>query len=243
MFTQVQKKIPEIRLNTKSSFCFLSNLCKNINLRAAARRRGPPPGPSSQTSRHPVARQALPRRDRPATTADIATGPSSMRHHMTNLRALLAVLVALLLPAAAAAQDYAPLDTPLQIRQVPGAPIYYSIGNPGVPGKQNQGNTSNAGFVVTSDGVVVFDALGTPSLGWALLQDDPQGHRQAGALCRAQPLSRRPHLRPAGVQGSYAGGHHRPGPRPRIQGAGRRDRRRARRPAARSAARRRWRPG
>ena len=93
-----------------------------------------------------------------------------MRHHMTNLRALLAVLVALLLPAAAAAQDYAPLDTPLQIRQVPGAPIYYSIGNPGVPGKQNQGNTSNAGFVVTSDGVVVFDALGTPSLGWALLE-------------------------------------------------------------------------
>ena len=93
-----------------------------------------------------------------------------MRHHMTNLRALLAVLVALLLPAAAAAQDYAPLDTPLQIRQVPGAPIYYSVGSPGVPGKENQGNTSNAGFVVTDEGVVVFDALGTPSLGWALLE-------------------------------------------------------------------------
>ena len=71
---------------------------------------------------------------------------------------------------AARAQTYAPLDTPLVVEQVPGHPIYYSIGNPGVPGRANQGNTSNAGFVVTADGVVVFDALGTPSLGWALLQ-------------------------------------------------------------------------
>ena len=55
---------------------------------------------------------------------------------------------------------------------MPGKPIwYYSVGNPGIPGKENEGNTSNAGFVVTSDGVVVFDALGTPSLGWALLQE------------------------------------------------------------------------
>lgn len=93
---------------------------------------------------------------------------------MTSLRAFLGLLAALLLavlPTAAFAQDYAPLDTPLQIRQVPGAPIYYSIGHPGVPAKRNEGNTSNAGFVVTPDGVVVFDALGTPSLGWALLQE------------------------------------------------------------------------
>jgi glyoxylase-like metal-dependent hydrolase (beta-lactamase superfamily II) len=65
---------------------------------------------------------------------------------------------------------YPPAAIPLRIDQVPGNPIYYSTGNPGVPGKDNEGNTSNAGFVVTSDGVVVFDALGTPSLGWALLQ-------------------------------------------------------------------------
>jgi glyoxylase-like metal-dependent hydrolase (beta-lactamase superfamily II) len=65
---------------------------------------------------------------------------------------------------------YPPIAIPLKIDQVPGRPIYYSTGNPGVPGKDNEGNTSNAGFVVTSDGVVVFDALGTPSLGWALLQ-------------------------------------------------------------------------
>jgi glyoxylase-like metal-dependent hydrolase (beta-lactamase superfamily II) len=57
------------------------------------------------------------------------------------------------------------------VDQVPGKDIFYSIGSPGIPGKANEGNTSNAGYVVTPDGVVVFDALGTPSLGWALLQD------------------------------------------------------------------------
>jgi glyoxylase-like metal-dependent hydrolase (beta-lactamase superfamily II) len=66
---------------------------------------------------------------------------------------------------------YPPITIPLKIDQVPGSPIYYSTGNPGVPGKDNEGNTSNAGFVITSDGVVVFDALGTPSHGWALLQE------------------------------------------------------------------------
>ena len=93
-----------------------------------------------------------------------------MPHVSTALRALAIGLAMLTAPAVATAQDYAPLDTPLAIRQVPGAAIYYSIGSPGVPGKANQGNTSNAGFVVTNDGVVVFDALGTPSLGWALLE-------------------------------------------------------------------------
>jgi len=66
---------------------------------------------------------------------------------------------------------YPAITLPLKLDQVPGKPVWYSTGNPGIPGKDNEGNTSNAGFVVTSDGVVVFDALGTPSLGWALLQD------------------------------------------------------------------------
>jgi len=68
------------------------------------------------------------------------------------------------------AQPYAPLSHPLKIEQVPGQPIYFAVGSPGIPGKANEGHTSNAGFVVTSQGVVVFDALGTPSLGWDLLQ-------------------------------------------------------------------------
>jgi glyoxylase-like metal-dependent hydrolase (beta-lactamase superfamily II) len=73
--------------------------------------------------------------------------------------------------AAQTAPPYPPITIPLKLDQVPGKPIWVSSGNPGVPGKDNEGNTSNAGFVVTSDGVVVFDALGTPSLGWALLQE------------------------------------------------------------------------
>ena len=86
--------------------------------------------------------------------------------------ATLMLAIMLLAPAAAGAAEapYAPLPQPLHIEQVPGKPIYYSVGHPGVPGAANEGNTSNAGFVVTTDGVVVFDALGTPSLGWALLQ-------------------------------------------------------------------------
>src|SRR3569623_2935647 len=96
---------------------------------------------------------------------------------MKNLLRVTAVtaLAWAMMPPALLAQtktpDYAPLDRPLNVDQVPGKDIFYSIGNPGIPGKANEGNTSNAGYVVTSDGVVVFDALGTPSLGWALLQD------------------------------------------------------------------------
>ena len=82
-------------------------------------------------------------------------------------------LGACMVPAAVAqiASPYPPITNPLKLDQVPGRPIWVSTGSPGVPGKDNEGNTSNAGFVVTSDGVVVFDALGTPSLGWALLQE------------------------------------------------------------------------
>jgi glyoxylase-like metal-dependent hydrolase (beta-lactamase superfamily II) len=86
------------------------------------------------------------------------------------LAALLAASPVIAL-AAESASPYPAITIPLKIDQVPGKPIWFSTGNPGIPGKENEGNTSNAGFVVTSDGVVVFDALGTPSLGWALLQE------------------------------------------------------------------------
>jgi glyoxylase-like metal-dependent hydrolase (beta-lactamase superfamily II) len=45
------------------------------------------------------------------------------------------------------------------------ASVYFIQGEAGVPSVANRGHTSNAGFVVTRDGVVVFDALGTPVLG------------------------------------------------------------------------------
>jgi glyoxylase-like metal-dependent hydrolase (beta-lactamase superfamily II) len=70
----------------------------------------------------------------------------------------------------AQASPYAPLTEDIVVQQMPGAPIYYTLGHPGVPSAANEGHTSNAGFVVTDEGVVVFDTLGTPSLGNALLQ-------------------------------------------------------------------------
>jgi glyoxylase-like metal-dependent hydrolase (beta-lactamase superfamily II) len=84
--------------------------------------------------------------------------------------AAMAVTLCALPAGAQTAAPYPPLLQPLSIEQVPNAPIYYTLGSPGVPGQKNEGHTSNAGFVVTTDGVVVFDALGTPSLGWNLLE-------------------------------------------------------------------------
>lgn len=47
---------------------------------------------------------------------------------------------------------------------------YYVLGQPGIASNVNQGFNSNAGFVLTKDGVVVIDALGTPALGNAFLK-------------------------------------------------------------------------
>jgi glyoxylase-like metal-dependent hydrolase (beta-lactamase superfamily II) len=50
-----------------------------------------------------------------------------------------------------------------------GTHSYYVQGLPGAASNANQGFMSNAGFVVTKDGVVVFDSLGTPPLAALLL--------------------------------------------------------------------------
>ena len=97
-----------------------------------------------------------------------------MKHLVQVVAMACAAMLAAQATTAQGQQQYAPLGHPLTIEQVPDTSIFYSIGSPGIPGKDNQGNTSNAGFVITDDGVVVFDALGTPSLGWALLQDYPE---------------------------------------------------------------------
>jgi glyoxylase-like metal-dependent hydrolase (beta-lactamase superfamily II) len=46
---------------------------------------------------------------------------------------------------------------------------WFFQGEPGMASQANRGFMSNAGFVVTSDAVVVFDALGTPPLGRAMI--------------------------------------------------------------------------
>jgi glyoxylase-like metal-dependent hydrolase (beta-lactamase superfamily II) len=47
--------------------------------------------------------------------------------------------------------------------------VWFFQGASGVASAANKGFMSNAGFVVTGDGVVVFDALGTPALGRAMV--------------------------------------------------------------------------
>jgi glyoxylase-like metal-dependent hydrolase (beta-lactamase superfamily II) len=48
--------------------------------------------------------------------------------------------------------------------------VYYVQGQAGMASQANQGFMSNAGFVVTPGGVVVFDTLATPVLGQALVE-------------------------------------------------------------------------
>jgi len=48
--------------------------------------------------------------------------------------------------------------------------VYYVMGKPGAP-TDNDGFMSNAAIIDTSDGIVLFDALGTPSLAYLLLKN------------------------------------------------------------------------
>jgi glyoxylase-like metal-dependent hydrolase (beta-lactamase superfamily II) len=87
---------------------------------------------------------------------------------------LLAAAVVVLGAGVSAAEPvetpYGAVSQPFELQKVADVPVYYVVGRSGVPDAVNEGHTSNAGFVVTDDGVVVFDALGTPALGYRLLQ-------------------------------------------------------------------------
>ncbi|MDT8453411.1 MAG: MBL fold metallo-hydrolase [Gammaproteobacteria bacterium] len=80
----------------------------------------------------------------------------------------LLLLAVLLFSLPASAEDYAPITVPMEVKQV-SEHAYYVNGKAGIA-TDNEGFISNAGFVVTDEGVVVFDALGTPSLAAALLE-------------------------------------------------------------------------
>jgi glyoxylase-like metal-dependent hydrolase (beta-lactamase superfamily II) len=65
-------------------------------------------------------------------------------------------------------EKYAPASVEMEVEKI-SEHVYYVKGKPGVA-TDNEGFISNAGFVVTGDGVVVFDALGTPSLAAKLIK-------------------------------------------------------------------------
>jgi len=79
--------------------------------------------------------------------------------------ATLVLVLAAALPVAVHAEG---TDLVLQPRQV-SAHGWFFQGESGMASAQNRGYMSNAGFVVTDDGVVVFDALGSPPLGRAMI--------------------------------------------------------------------------
>lgn len=78
--------------------------------------------------------------------------------HRLNL-----ILAGLVLLNSAQASEYPPISVPMELKHV-SERVYYVQGKAGIA-TSNEGFISNAGFVVTGKGVVVFDTLGTPSLG------------------------------------------------------------------------------
>jgi glyoxylase-like metal-dependent hydrolase (beta-lactamase superfamily II) len=75
---------------------------------------------------------------------------------------LIATFLVLFFTMQALAVEYAASEVDMQLKQIT-PDIYYVEGIPGIA-TDNEGFISNAGFVVTGEGVIVFDALGTPSL-------------------------------------------------------------------------------
>ncbi|MDO9216156.1 MAG: hypothetical protein Q7U14_02730, partial [Lacisediminimonas sp.] len=89
-----------------------------------------------------------------------------MKHLTPAFAAAAALLNKLLLPAMLALTPPAALAAaPPEIQLAPvklTERVYYFRGDSGMASAANKGFMSNAGFVITNDGVVVFDALGTP---------------------------------------------------------------------------------
>lgn len=87
-------------------------------------------------------------------------------------RLLLAFVCLSVIPATHAAPQtqMAEATVPMKAIKV-GSNSYYVQGLPGAASSANQGFMSNAGFVVTGDGVVVFDALASPPLAQKLVQE------------------------------------------------------------------------
>jgi glyoxylase-like metal-dependent hydrolase (beta-lactamase superfamily II) len=85
-------------------------------------------------------------------------------------RLVFAILVVAIFGQVHAAQpDYAPLTVKVVPQRLTPR-VYFVQGEAGMVSSSNNGYNSNAGFVVTDDGVVVFDTLGTPPLGAELLR-------------------------------------------------------------------------
>jgi glyoxylase-like metal-dependent hydrolase (beta-lactamase superfamily II) len=81
---------------------------------------------------------------------------------------MLRLLFALFCCVPAAWANIMDVNVPMKLVKL-GAHSYFVQGQSGAASSENQGFMSNAGFVVTRDGVVVFDALASPPLAEKLL--------------------------------------------------------------------------
>ncbi len=95
---------------------------------------------------------------------------------LTTILSLGAAVFATAVHSQDSVREFEASRIPMKVVQV--APhSFYVEGQAGAVATANEGFNSNAGFVVTGDGVVVFDALGTPAL----------GKRLADAIARTTP--------------------------------------------------------
>ena len=79
------------------------------------------------------------------------------------------IAAAVVAVAAAGLAAIANAQAPLKLEPIRASEhVYYVQGDSGMASRANRAFNSNAAFVVTADGVVVFDALGSPLLGAAL---------------------------------------------------------------------------
>ncbi len=88
-------------------------------------------------------------------------------HKRTSLF-LLALLVFTVFPAVAGEDEvYAPSRVDMKLQKV-SAHVYFVQGKAGIA-TDNEGFISNAGVIITDEGIIIFDSLGTPSLAYKLL--------------------------------------------------------------------------
>lgn len=80
-----------------------------------------------------------------------------------------AVIVLLSLAGQLSAAEAAAAKVPVLTATRVAPNVYVFQGKAGAASQENRGFNSNAGFVVTGEGVVVIDALGTPQLGEAMV--------------------------------------------------------------------------
>lgn len=85
------------------------------------------------------------------------------------MRALLSLLLLLCITSANAETRYPPVSVKVEAIKLSDH-AYYIPGLAGAASTRNQGFMSNAGFVITPAGVVVFDTLGSPSLAQAMVE-------------------------------------------------------------------------